>query len=66
MKGLEIIRRAVALKLNMNLLNQYFMEGFDKGHVFHKLAKNTVWASEQTVCDILVKTHCNASLQVVT
>ena len=38
-KGLEIIRRAVALKLNMNLLNQYFVEGFDKGHVFHKLAK---------------------------
>ncbi|MBI5677150.1 MAG: V-type ATPase subunit [Planctomycetes bacterium] len=62
-KGLEIIRRAVALKLNMNLLNQYFVEGFDKGHVFHKLAKNTVWASEQTVRDVLVETHCNASLQ---
>ena len=62
-KGLEVIRRAVALKLNMNLLNQYFVEGFDKGHVFHKLAKNTVWASEQTVRDVLVETHCNASLQ---
>ena len=62
-KGLEIIRRAVALKLNMNLLNQYFVEGFDKGHVFHKLAKNTVWASEQTVRDVLVETHCNGSLQ---
>ncbi len=62
-KGLEIIRRAVALKLNMNLLNQYFVEGFDKGHVFHKLAKNTIWASEQTVRDVLVETHCNASLQ---
>ena len=64
-KGLEVIRRAMTLKLNMNLLNQYFVEGFDKGHVFHKLAKNTVWASEQTVRDILVETHCNASLQGV-
>jgi V/A-type H+/Na+-transporting ATPase subunit C len=63
MKGLEVIRRAVALKLNMNLLDQYFLEGFDKGHVFHKLAKNTVWASEQTVRDVLVETHCNTSLQ---
>src|SRR3972149_7107198 len=62
-KGLEIIRRAVALKLNMNLLNQYFVEGFDKGHVFHKLAKNTVRASEKTLCEIFVETHCNASLQ---
>ena len=62
-KGLEIIRRAAVLKLNMNLLNQYFMEGFDKGHVFHTLAKNTVWASEQTVRDVLVETHCNESLQ---
>lgn len=62
-KGLEIIRRAVALKLNMNLLNQYFMEGFDKGHMFRKLITNTVWASEQTVRDVLVETHCNASLQ---
>src|SRR3989339_415345 len=62
-KGLEVIRRAVALKLNMNLLNQYFMEGFDKGHVFHKLAKNTVWASEQTVRDVLIETHCKATLQ---
>ena len=62
-KGLEIIRRAVALKLNMNLLNQYFVEGFDKGHVFHKLAKNAVWASEQTVRDVLAESHCNASQQ---
>ena len=62
-KGLEVILRAVALKLNMNLLNQYFMEGFDKGHVFHKLAKNTVWASEQTVRDVLIETHCKATLQ---
>ena len=64
-KGLEIIRRAVVLRPNMNLLNQYFVEGFDKGHVFHKLAKNTVWASEQTVRDVLVETHCNVSLQGV-
>ena len=59
-KGLEVILRAVALKLNMNLLNQYFMEGFDKKHVFLKLITNTVWASEKTLCDILVNTHCNA------
>jgi len=63
MKGLEVIRRAISLRLDMNLLSQYFMEGFDKGHVFHKLAKNTVWTSEQTVRDVLVETHCNASLQ---
>src|SRR3989304_1438032 len=62
-KGLEIIRRAVALKLNMNLLNQYFVEGFDKGHVFYKLSKNAVWASEQTVRDVLAESHCNASQQ---
>lgn len=62
-KGLEVIRRAVALKINMNLLNQYFVERFDKGHVFHKLSKNTVWTSEQTVRNVLVETHCNASLQ---
>lgn len=65
-KGLEIIRRAVALKLNMNLLNQYFVEGFDKGHVFYKLAKNTVWASENTLCDILVNTHCDTYLSTLT
>ena len=63
MKGLEVIRRAISLRLDMNLLSQYFMEGFDKGHVFHKLAKNTVWASEQTVRDVLIETHCKATLQ---
>jgi vacuolar-type H+-ATPase subunit C/Vma6 len=65
-KGLEIIRRAVALKLNMNLLNQYFMEGFDKEHVLHKLTTNTVWASEKTLCDILVNTHCDTYLSTLT
>ena len=63
MKGLEVIRRAISLKLDMQLLDQYFLEGFDKGHVFHKLAKNTVWASEQTVRDVLIETHCKATLQ---
>ena len=63
MKGLAVIRRAISLRLDMNLLSQYFLEGFDKGHVFHKLAKNTVWASEQTVRDVLVETQCNESLQ---
>ena len=65
-KGLEIIRRAMSLKLDMNLLSQYFMEGFDKGHVFHKLAKNTVWASEKTLCDILVNTHCDTFFSTLT
>lgn len=65
-KGLEIIRRAVALKLNMSLLNKYFMEGFDKDHVLHKLTTNTVWASEKTLCDILVNTHCDTYLSTLT
>lgn len=65
-KGLEVIRRAVTLKLNMNLLNQYFMEGFDKEHVFYKLATNTVWVSEKTLCDILVNTHCDTYLSTLT
>ena len=65
-KGLEVIRRVVSLKPNMNLLNQYFMEGFDKGHVFRKLITNTGWASEKTLCDILVNTHCNAYLSTLT
>ena len=56
------------MRLYQNITNcllrcQYFMEGFDKGHVFHKLAKNTVRASEKTLCEIFVETHCNASLQ---
>ena len=65
-KGLEVIRRSVALKLNMNLLNQYFMERFDKEHVLHKLTTNTVWASEKTLCDILVNTHCNTYFSTLT
>ena len=66
MKGLEVIRRAVALKLNMNLLNQYFVEGFDKEHVFRKLITNTIWASEKTLSDILVNTHCNTYFSTLT
>jgi len=62
-KGLEIMRRAMSLKIDMNLFNQYFIEKFDKGHVFYKLAKNTGWASENTLREIFVETHCNASLQ---
>ena len=62
-KGLEIMRRAMSLKIDMNLFNQYFIEKFDKGHVFYKLTKNTVWASENTLREIFVETHCNASLQ---
>lgn len=65
-KGLEVIRRAVALKLNMNLLNQYFLERFDKEHVFRKLITNTVWASEKTLREILVYTHCNTHLSTLT
>ena len=66
MKGLEVIRRAMALKLNMNLLNQYFMEGFGKEHVFHKLITNTVWASEKTLREILGDTHCDTYLSTLT
>src|SRR3989304_4845218 len=40
MKGLEVIRRAVALKFDMNLLSRYFLEGFEQSHLFRKLVIN--------------------------
>ncbi len=45
-KGLEVIRRAISLRLNMNLLNQYFLEGFEQNHLFRKLVINNAWASK--------------------
>ncbi len=62
-KGLEVIRRAMALRLDMNLLNQYFLEWFNQDHLFRKLAKNTAWSPEGTLREILVEAHCNTSLQ---
>ena len=61
-KGLAIIRRAMALRLDMKLLEQYFLEGFDKEHVFYKLIKNTAWTSEKTVHEAFVGAYCNTPL----
>lgn len=61
-KGLEVIRRAMALGLDMKLLEQYFLEGFDKEHVFYKLIKSTAWISEKTVHEAFVGACCNTPL----
>lgn len=62
-KGLEVIRRAMVLKLDMKLLEQYFLEGFDKEHVFYKLIKNTAWTSEKTVHEAFIGVYCNTPLR---
>ena len=54
-KGLEIIRRAVALKFDMNLLSRYFMEGFEQSHLFRKLVINEAWTSEKALREILAE-----------
>jgi len=54
-KGLEIIRRAISLRLDMNLLSQYFLEGFEQNHLFRKLVINKVWTSEKALREILVE-----------
>ncbi len=62
-KGFEVLRRAMALKLDINLLNKYFLMGFDQCHMLRKLFTDTVRTSEKTFREIIVETHCNASLQ---
>ncbi|MBM4067259.1 MAG: hypothetical protein FJ266_16765, partial [Planctomycetes bacterium] len=52
-KGLEVIRRAVSLRLDMNLLNQYFLEGFEQNHLFRKLVINKVWTTEKKLRETL-------------
>lgn len=61
-KGLEIIRRAMALRLDMKLLEQFFLEGFDKEHAFYKLIKKTAWTLEKTVHEAFVGAYCNTPL----
>ncbi len=53
MKGLAVIRRAISLKLDMQLLDQYFLEGFEQNHLFRKLVINKVWTSEKKFREIL-------------
>ena len=53
MKGLEVIRRAISLKLDMQLLDQYFLEGFEQSHLISKLVINKVWTSEKKLREIL-------------
>jgi len=55
-KGLEVIRRAVSLRLDMNLLNQYFLEGFEQNHLFRKLVINKVWTTEKKLRETLLET----------
>ncbi|GAN34918.1 MULTISPECIES: V0D/AC39 family V-type ATPase subunit [Candidatus Brocadia] len=61
-KGLKVIRRVMVLKLDMKLLEQYFLEGFDKEHVFYRLMKNTAWISEKTLREAFIGAYCNTPL----
>lgn len=61
-QGLAVIRRAMASRLDMKLLDQYFLERFNKEHIFHKLTKNMAWTSEKTVLETLGGTYCNTPL----
>ncbi len=48
-KGFAIIQRAIALKHDMNLLQQYFLAGFDNNHIFRKLIINKEGISGNTL-----------------
>ncbi|HHT9108830.1 MAG TPA: V-type ATPase subunit [Candidatus Wunengus sp. YC64] len=61
-KGLEVIRRAISLGLDMNLLNQYFLEGFDQNHVFRKILNETTERTEKTLREIFAETYSGMSL----
>ncbi|HHT9137500.1 MAG TPA: V-type ATPase subunit [Candidatus Wunengus sp. YC60] len=61
-KGLEVIRRAISLRLEMNLLNQYFLEGFDQNHVFRKILNETTGRTEKTLSEIFAETYSGTSL----
>lgn len=61
-KGLAVIRRAMTLGLDMKLLEQYFVEGFDQNHVFRKLVLSTTWTSEKTLHEAFIGAYCNTPL----
>ena len=61
-KGLEVIRRAMSLGVDMNLLNQYFLVGFDQNHVFHKILNETTGRTEKTLREISAETYSGTSL----
>ncbi|MBI2470130.1 MAG: V-type ATPase subunit [Planctomycetes bacterium] len=61
-KGLEVIQRAISLKLDMQLLDQYFLEGFEQNHLFRKLVMNKVWTSEKKLREAFVGAYCNTPL----
>jgi hypothetical protein len=65
-KGLKVIRRAISLRFEMNLLNQYFLEGFEHNHLFRKLVINKAWASEKSLNEILIDTHCDTYQSILT
>ena len=62
MKGLEVIRRAISLKLDMQLLDQYFLEGFEQSHLIRKLVVNKAWTSEKTLREAFAGAYCNTPL----
>ena len=61
-KGLEVIQRAISLRLDMQPLDQYFLEGFEQNHVFRRLVINKAWTSEKTLREAFVGAYCNTPL----
>ena len=61
-KGLEVIQRAISLSLDMQPLDQYFLEGFEQNHVFRRLVINKAWTSEKTLREAFVGAYCNTPL----
>jgi len=62
LKGFEIIRRTMVLRIETNLLNKYFLEGFGKEHIFRKLISNSEWTGEKTLSEAFVRAYCNTPL----
>lgn len=61
-KGLAVIRRAMDLGLDMKLLDQYFLGGFNQTHVFRKLFMSTIRVSEKTPHEAFAGAYCDTSL----
>lgn len=60
-KGLEIIQRAAVLKMDMKLLDQFFLEGFRKESILRKIVVTSAWSSEKALRETLAGALCNAS-----
>lgn len=53
-KGIEAVRRAVALGIDTELFHKCFLKGLDENHLFCKLAASKEWVSEKTLGAMLV------------